>query len=119
MLRCLPLRSSGGSQAPLPFLGRRTRRHLEALRNRMTELSPSDPALSETGLSPAEADHRTDLPVPEPTAAELAARAPVRPDSPAFSEFDINPEIVAALEDVGIVRTFAIQELTLPIALAG
>jgi superfamily II DNA/RNA helicase len=71
-------------------------------------------------LSPAEADHRTDLSeasAPEPAA--LAARAPVREDSPAFSEFDIQPEIVQALADVGIVRTFAIQELTLPIALAG
>ncbi|MDT4922568.1 MAG: hypothetical protein QOG01_281 [Pseudonocardiales bacterium] len=73
-------------------------------------------------LSPAEVDHRTDLPAavvtPEP-AAPLAARAPVREDSPAFSDFDIKSEIVQALEDVGIVRTFAIQELTLPIALAG
>jgi superfamily II DNA/RNA helicase len=53
------------------------------------------------------------------TAAPLAARAPVRPDSPAFGDFDIRPEIVAALADVGITRTFAIQELTLPVALAG
>jgi superfamily II DNA/RNA helicase len=51
--------------------------------------------------------------------APLAARAPVREDSPAFSEFDIRPEIIESLSDVGIVRTFAIQELTLPIALAG
>ncbi|MGI8759890.1 MAG: DEAD/DEAH box helicase [Jatrophihabitantaceae bacterium] len=49
----------------------------------------------------------------------LAARAPVGSDSPAFSDFDIQPGIVAALAEVGIVRTFAIQELTLPIALAG
>ena len=49
----------------------------------------------------------------------LAARAPVRPESPAFSDFPIRPEIVSALEAVGITRTFAIQELTLPIALAG
>ncbi|HKC29385.1 MAG TPA: DEAD/DEAH box helicase, partial [Jatrophihabitans sp.] len=70
-------------------------------------------------LSPAEADHRTDLPDPAPEPAALAARAPVREDSPAFSDFDIKPEIVQALADVGIVRTFAIQELTLPIALAG
>ena len=80
----------------------------------MTEQHASEPH-----LSPAEADHRTDLGEPEPTAAELAARAPVRGDSPAFSEFEINPEIVQALADVGITRTFAIQELTLPIALAG
>jgi superfamily II DNA/RNA helicase len=51
--------------------------------------------------------------------APLEARAPVRPDSPAFSDFDVRPEIVQALADVGIVRTFAIQELTLPVALAG
>ena len=55
----------------------------------------------------------------DPSLAPLAAHAPVRPDSPAFSDFDIQPEIVAALADVGITNTFAIQELTLPIALAG
>jgi superfamily II DNA/RNA helicase len=58
-------------------------------------------------------------PPPETEIAPLAARAPVRTDSPAFSDFDVRPEIVDALADVGIVRTFAIQELTLPIALAG
>src|ERR1700749_4918328 len=63
-------------------------------------------------------DNSTD-PITEVVPAPLAARAPVRPDSPAFSEFDINPEIVAALADVGITKTFAIQELTLPVALAG
>jgi superfamily II DNA/RNA helicase len=62
----------------------------------------------------------TELDAPDDTAATpLAARAPVRPDSPAFADFPIRPDIVAALEDVGITRTFAIQELTLPIALAG
>lgn len=55
----------------------------------------------------------------DPQPAALAARAPVRDDSPAFSDFDVKPEIVAALADVGITRTFSIQELTLPIALAG
>ena len=60
---------------------------------------------------------------PEPDldapAEPLAPRAPVRPDSPAFADFAVRPEIVAALAAVGIMRTFAIQELTLPIALAG
>ncbi|MCZ2859614.1 DEAD/DEAH box helicase [Blastococcus sp. VKM Ac-2987] len=41
------------------------------------------------------------------------------PDSPLFSDFDVHPDIVAALAEVGIHRTFAIQELTLPLALAG
>ena len=62
----------------------------------------------------------SDLPTDESeTADPLAARAPVRAESPAFGEFDIKPEIVESLADVGIIKTFAIQELTLPIALAG
>jgi superfamily II DNA/RNA helicase len=49
----------------------------------------------------------------------LQAGAPVRSDSPTFAELGVRPEIVKALEEAGIVRTFAIQELTLPLALAG
>jgi superfamily II DNA/RNA helicase len=56
---------------------------------------------------------------PDVSVAPLVAAAPVKPESPAFSDFDVKPEIVAALAEAGIVRTFAIQELTLPIALAG
>lgn len=51
--------------------------------------------------------------------APLAAHAPVKPDSPLFSDFAIKAEIVDALKLVGIEHTFAIQELTLPIALGG
>jgi superfamily II DNA/RNA helicase len=66
-------------------------------------------------------DNSTSVPIDEreDEAAPLAARAPVSGDSPAFSDFDVRPEIVASLAAVGIERTFAIQELTLPIALAG
>jgi superfamily II DNA/RNA helicase len=49
----------------------------------------------------------------------LAGRAPVRPDSPLFADLGVIEPIVRALTDVGITRTFAIQEMTLPIALAG
>ncbi|MCH6168242.1 DEAD/DEAH box helicase [Pseudonocardia alaniniphila] len=49
----------------------------------------------------------------------LRAGAPVRPDSPTFAELGVRPEIVRALAEAGIERTFAIQELTLPLALAG
>ncbi len=52
-------------------------------------------------------------------AEPLAARAATTNDSPKFSDFDIKAGIVSALEKVGITHTFAIQELTLPIALAG
>jgi len=49
----------------------------------------------------------------------LAARADVREDSPLFADLGVDERIVRALGDVGITRTFAIQEMTLPIALAG
>jgi superfamily II DNA/RNA helicase len=62
--------------------------------------------------------------VPEPddiqeTHSELAARAPVRPDSPTFAQLGARPETVAALEAVGITRAFAIQEYAVPIAMRG
>ncbi|HEV2781292.1 MAG TPA: DEAD/DEAH box helicase, partial [Actinophytocola sp.] len=53
------------------------------------------------------------------TSHPLQAGAPVRPDSPTFAELGTRPEIVRALAAAGIERTFAIQELTLPLALAG
>jgi superfamily II DNA/RNA helicase len=49
----------------------------------------------------------------------LAATAPVEPEAPTFGELGTDPRIVTALAAVGIERTFAIQSLTLPIALAG
>ncbi len=56
---------------------------------------------------------------PNQAAAQLAATAPVRPDSPTFTELGARPETVAALTDVGIIRSFAIQEYAIPIALRG
>jgi superfamily II DNA/RNA helicase len=79
----------------------------------------STPELEQTDPVPADGLATDESVPPAVEPAPLAARAPVRPDSPAFSEFDVKPEIVDALAEVGIVRTFAIQELTLPIALAG
>jgi superfamily II DNA/RNA helicase len=49
----------------------------------------------------------------------LQAGAPVRDNSPTFAELGIRDEIVRTLRAAGIERTFAIQELTLPLALAG
>ncbi|HEY2041435.1 MAG TPA: DEAD/DEAH box helicase [Jatrophihabitans sp.] len=64
-------------------------------------------------------DHPAAPPVEEATITPLAAHAPVKPESPLFSDFAVKDEIVQSLKAVGIERTFAIQELTLPIALAG
>ena len=49
----------------------------------------------------------------------LAADAPIEPQAPTFGELGTDPRIVTALAAVGIERTFAIQALTLPIALNG
>src|SRR3954463_5243930 len=63
----------------------------------------------------------TGAPAPEELESQVEelGGAPVAGDSPLFSDFDVHPDIVAALAEVGITRTFAIQELTLPLALAG
>jgi superfamily II DNA/RNA helicase len=66
-----------------------------------------------------EIDHSTSGAPEDETAEELAARAPVSDSNPLFAALGVRPETVAALEAVGIERAFAIQELTLPIALAG
>ncbi len=62
---------------------------------------------SETGVPPIDTSH------------PLQAGAPVKPEAPLFSELGVRDEIVRALSEAGIERTFAIQELTLPLALAG
>jgi len=55
----------------------------------------------------------------QPSYQPLAGRAPVDDEAPLFADLGVDPAIVAALAKVGITRTFAIQELTLPIALPG
>src|SRR5262245_49085635 len=67
----------------------------------LTESEATEPrtATEETTLEPAAL---------EDVATELAARAPVRPDSPTFAELGARAETVAALTAVGITRAFAI-----------
>ncbi|WP_410656222.1 DEAD/DEAH box helicase [Amycolatopsis sp. lyj-112] len=43
----------------------------------------------------------------------------MEPEAPSFASFGVKPEIVKALGEAGIERTFAIQSLTLPLAMAG
>jgi superfamily II DNA/RNA helicase len=70
-------------------------------------------------LDPVALEH-SEAGVPETdTSHPLQAGAPVRTDSPTFAEFGVREEIVRALTQAGIERTFAIQELTLPLAMAG
>ena len=60
-----------------------------------------------------------DSEIPLDAPAPLQAGAPVRDNSPTFAELGVRDEIVRTLRTAGIERTFAIQELTLPLALAG
>jgi superfamily II DNA/RNA helicase len=67
-----------------------------------------------------ELDHsETGLAEDSDTSHPLQGDAPVRPGSPTFAELGVGDKIVDALCAAGIVRTFAIQELTLPLALQG
>ncbi|MGH3947049.1 MAG: DEAD/DEAH box helicase [Pseudonocardiaceae bacterium] len=70
-------------------------------------------------VNPRTLDH-LETAIDEPAPPQpLQAGAPVRDDSPTFAELGVRDEIVRTLRAAGIERTFAIQELTLPLALAG
>ena len=65
----------------------------------------------DTTASGAEREAVQATPDIEGTAPEAAQQT--------FGDFDVHPEIVAALADAGIVHPFPIQAMTLPVALAG
>jgi superfamily II DNA/RNA helicase len=73
----------------------------------ITDLDPVSLEHSEAGLPASDTSH------------PLQAGAPVRDNSPTFADLGVREEIVRALAAAGIERTFAIQELTLPLALGG
>jgi superfamily II DNA/RNA helicase len=85
----------------------------------VTEADDSAETETEFAAHAVEIDHSTSGAPDVETAEELAARAPVTEDDPLFSSLGVRKETVEALEAVGITRAFAIQELTLPIALGG
>ncbi|AQA22578.1 helicase domain protein [Rhodococcus sp. MTM3W5.2] len=65
-------------------------------------------------LSKITIDHEDDA-----TETTLSAQLDETHTAPTFAELGVRDEIVRALAEIGIDRTFAIQELTLPLALAG
>jgi superfamily II DNA/RNA helicase len=81
----------------------------------MSDAPEGSPAVVTAGTDSSDAADAAAIIEPAP----LAGHAPVKPDSPLFSDFAIKPEIIESLRVVGIEHTFAIQELTLPIALNG
>ncbi len=101
---------------PIPAAARRRKALTERLGTPIIRTeSSSDQPSEQTSLIDPDPDRSRD----EDGWRPLQAGAPVRPDSPTFAELGVRPEIVRALSDVGIERTFAIQELALPLALAG
>jgi superfamily II DNA/RNA helicase len=87
----------------------------EAITLSLTENDHTQPST----LDPVALEH-SEAGVPDlDTSHPLKAGAPVRSDSPTFAEFGVREEITRALTAAGIERTFAIQELTLPLAMAG
>ncbi|WP_308014326.1 MULTISPECIES: DEAD/DEAH box helicase [unclassified Rhodococcus (in: high G+C Gram-positive bacteria)] len=71
-------------------------------------------------LSEITVDHETDDVAETTVSATLdLTQTDTTHTPPTFAELGVHPEIVRGLTDIGIERTFAIQELTLPLALAG
>ena len=86
----------------------------------MTQIpAQGHPTTDEAVPDPVRLEHATTgAPEDEPV-EELTATKPVSEQNPLFADLGVRTETVEALAAVGITRAFAIQELTLPIALAG
>jgi superfamily II DNA/RNA helicase len=50
---------------------------------------------------------------------DTATPTTAAPDTLTFADFDVHPDVVAALADAGIIHPFPIQAMTLPVALGG
>jgi superfamily II DNA/RNA helicase len=75
--------------------------------------------ITDENLDPVALEHsEAGLPATDPS-HPLQAGAPVTDETPTFAALGVKDEIVRALAGAGIEHTFAIQELTLPLALAG
>ena len=72
-------------------------------------MTSTDPT-TDAGLAPEDVAVET---IDTPTAASVQAA------DVTFADFDVRPEIVAALADAGITTPFPIQAMTLPVALSG
>ena len=87
------------------------------LNNELAEQATDEPS-TQHGTEDAHAFELSETGAPDEEAAPLHAESSA-PDTPTFAELDVHPEIVRALGEANIEHTFAIQELTLPLALRG
>jgi len=93
-------------------------RHVRAGPREARPLSISENTTSTT--DPVALEHSPDgVPAVDDVSHPLTGDAPVAAESATFAELGVREEVVRALSEAGIERTFAIQELTLPLALAG
>ncbi|TCK26474.1 superfamily II DNA/RNA helicase [Pseudonocardia endophytica] len=95
---------------PAPGLVRLREAITLSVQNDNSETTPENPA-----------DHEIDPGFEQTGIQAKVTDAPAADEKlpPTFAELGVRPEIVSALAENDIVRTFAIQELTLPLALAG
>ncbi|MGH3546467.1 MAG: DEAD/DEAH box helicase, partial [Mycobacteriales bacterium] len=115
-------RDSGA--AKVPYTGTvplRAAERLTALNNSRNNVIEAPPTQAPPATQPplAQFTDGTDIDADLAALPDLVADAPVPEQAPLFSELGVDSAIVTALEAVGITRAFAIQEMTLPIALAG
>ncbi len=108
--------------APHGWTGSHQIRHVRAGPREARPLSISENTTTDrdTPADPVALEHSPDgVPAVDDVSHPLTGDAPVAVESPTFAELGVREEIVRALSEAGIERTFAIQQLTLPLALAG
>jgi len=102
---------------------RSTTPDLEAAEPSTAEPSPAEPSTAPSPAEPSTAELATDTPEPELESTEpetIEPEAMVGPEAePTFADFNVHPDIVAALAEAGIITPFPIQAMTLPVALGG
>jgi Superfamily II DNA and RNA helicases len=107
-------------EEPAPGTCARREAIILSVPNETSSETPENSPGNSPEISPENSTAAAEATVDEEVEAHpLQAGAAVKEESPTFAELGVRPEIVKALGEAGIVRTFAIQELTLPLALAG
>ncbi|GAB48408.1 DEAD/DEAH box helicase [Mobilicoccus pelagius] len=82
-------------------------------------MTRNDPALTAPPVSDAVVEPTIDASAQAAGADTTIEAHPEAVVEKTFADFDVHPDIVAALADAGIVTPFPIQAMTLPVALGG
>ncbi|WP_083933620.1 DEAD/DEAH box helicase [Sciscionella marina] len=90
-----------------------------ALGDREARTLPTNNTDNENHTEPVVLEHVESGAPDEDSSHPLEAQAELDGAAPSFADFGVHEEIVRALREAGIEHTFAIQELTLPLAIDG